>query len=85
MSRSYKKYAIYKDKGGYNTYNRIIRSRIKNFIRTYFYQLSDIDFDKSIPKEKEIIDDYDVCDWVYKPEFWHWKIDPEEIKKLKTK
>lgn len=86
MSRSYKKYAIYKDAGGYGTYYRKIRSRVKTFIRTYKREFINLDFDKSFPKEKEIVNDYDVCDWECRAEFWpNWNHDLQYLNKMKRK
>ena len=58
MSRSFKKPYI-KDKNNFN-YNKTIRSRINNVVRMLKYNT-----ELNIPNSKEIINDYDICDFKY--------------------
>ena len=57
MSRSYKR-PIVKDAGGYGTHYRTIKRRVRQYLR-----------ESVIPQEKEIVNDYDVCDWVFDYEY----------------
>lgn len=82
MSRSYKK-AIYKDAGSYGKYYRIIKRHIKQFIRSHKYEFASDDFDKVIPLDKEIVNDYDICDWTVKAEYNKYYDDVKD--KLKRK
>lgn len=60
MSRSYKKYAITKDKTDKKGYHRQVRSAIKNKIRsTPIEELDDI----IIPDQSEVVNDYVYSDW----------------------
>lgn len=64
MSRSYK-LPILKDGGGYKQLYRIIKRRIRQYLKEAIKRLDDPTFDIVIPKEKEIINDYNVCDYRY--------------------
>lgn len=64
MSRSYKR-PIIKDAGGYGTYYRTIKRRVRQYLRESLKRLDDPTFNFVIPQEKEIVNDYDVCDWVF--------------------
>lgn len=48
MSKSYK-VPVYKDKGIKNIYHRIVKRRIKNYLKSNFFKLQDKDFDCNIP------------------------------------
>lgn len=67
MSRSFKKNVIYKDKGFKQKYWKNVRSAINNKIRSVDPQLLD---ETVIPDPKEIVNDYNYCDYIitYKPE-----------------
>lgn len=64
MSRSYKR-PIVKDTGGYGTHYRTIKRRVRQYLRESLKRLDDPTFNFVIPQEKEIVNDYDVCDWVF--------------------
>ena len=64
MSRSYK-HPIIKDAGGYGKYYRKIKRRVRQYIRESIKHLDDPTFEFVVPKEKELVNDYDVCDWVF--------------------
>ena len=56
MSRSVKKYPIYKDKGFMKDfYNRIFRRVNKQRLKE----------DKDLKQLREVVNDYDVCDWTW--------------------
>ena len=56
MSRSRKKHPIYKDKGFKSkVYNRIFRRVNKQRLNE----------DKELMALRELINDYDICDWVW--------------------
>ena len=57
MSRSRKKFPIYKDKGFMkDCYNKVFRRRNKQLLKD----------DKELKQLRELVNDYDICDWV-----WH--------------
>lgn len=62
MSKSRKKVAIVKDKTG-RWYNKVIRRRQNQEIRKIL-TLADI-MDYNISHPYEIVNQYDICDWVY--------------------
>jgi len=62
MSRSYKKYAITKDKTDKKGYHRQIRSAIKNKIRST--PIEELD-ETIIPHQREVQNDYNYCDWKF--------------------
>lgn len=72
MSRSRKKHAIVKDKNG-RYYNRLTRRVIKQQVRD-IKNLKDL-LDYRISLAKEIVNDYDVCDYVidYENLKGYWK------------
>jgi len=74
MSRSYKK-PIIKDNGvGHKLYRKAVRGSQKNYIRSNMDKLvNDEDFE--IPDGKNIINDYDYCD--YKIDY-EYKISPSK-------
>ena len=57
MSKSYK-VPVYKDKGIKNIYHRIVKRRIKNYLKSNFFKLQDKDFDCNIPNPRTIVNDY---------------------------
>lgn len=71
MSRSNKKYAIIKHKTNHKWYNRLFRRINKQRIKN----------NKEPRKMKEIINDWDVCDWIYNAEH----DEDDECYKLKLK
>lgn len=72
MSRSRKK-AIYKDVSyKKRVYHRIVRSNINQHVRNS-YKLESVD-DLVLPNPKEIINDYDYCDWSVN---WEHDTNPE--------
>lgn len=73
MSRSYKKHPIVKDKG-INDYNKRIRRITNNKITTYINKNIDVT-DLTYPNQKELIQEYDICDWI-----WRARNKKEEIK-----
>ena len=62
MSRSRRKYAIVKDKTGHTWYNRKIRRCQKQQVRD-IKNLQDV-LDYKISHPKELVNDYDVCDYI---------------------
>lgn len=58
MSKSYREPWI-KDKNNFN-YNKLIRSRINSVVRQLKY-----DPELRLPLAKELINDYDVCDFKF--------------------
>ena len=61
MSRSYKKFVIYKAKGGYGRYHqRLAHKRNRMLARSGIY-LKGLAY-------KMVVDQYDVCDYVYIPD-----------------
>lgn len=72
MSRSRKKHAIVKDKNG-RYYNRITRRVIKQQVRD-IKNLKDL-LDYRISLAKEVVNSYDVCDYVinYENLRGYWK------------
>ena len=72
MSKSYRK-AIIKDKPkNYNIsrfYHRTVR-RVQNQSIRNIPNLSDID-EYVIPREKEIFNDWNYCDYRFVPEYWY--------------
>ena len=65
MSRSRKK-AIYKDKG-LRPYWKYVRGGINNAVRGILYLIDKEDY--NIPDPKEIINDYDFCDYIIDYEY----------------
>lgn len=59
MSKS-RKLPIFKDKGLKGIYHRIIKRRIKNYLKSNFLRLQDEDFDCN---PKTIVSDYDYSDY----------------------
>jgi hypothetical protein len=55
MSRS-RKLPIFKDKGLKGIYHRIVKRRIKNYLKSNFLRLQDEDFDCNIPNPKTKVD-----------------------------
>lgn len=64
MSRSYK-LPIFKDKGIKNLYHRIVKRRIRNYLKSNFFNLRDKDFHYNAPNPKTIVNDYNYCDYVF--------------------
>lgn len=62
MSKSRKKVAIVKDKTG-RWYNKVIRRHQNQEIRKIL-TLADI-MDYNISHPYEIVNQYDICDWIY--------------------
>lgn len=52
MSKS-RKLPIFKDKGLKGIYHRIVKRRIKNYLKSNFLRLQDEDFDCNIPNPKQ--------------------------------
>lgn len=65
MSRSRKK-AIYKDKG-IRPYWRFVRSSINNSVRGILHLIDKEDY--NIPNAREIIDDWEYCDYRFDCEY----------------
>lgn len=87
MSRSYKKYAIFKDSSASKTklYWRIIRrvtkQTIKKYIQieqTYNNPYHKITIYPHIREPKDIIDDYDYCDYII--HYWGVAKNKQELK-----
>ena len=64
MSKSYKR-PIVKDGAGYGKYYRTIKRRVRQYLRESLKRLDDPTFNFIIPKEKELVNDYNVCDWIF--------------------
>lgn len=62
MSKSYKKHAVYKDKGN-TSYNRSCRRVIKNSVKQ-IQNLKDKE-EIDLPNPKILINDWDICDYKY--------------------
>ena len=62
MSKS-RKLPIFKDKGLKSIYHRIVKRRIKNYLKSNFLRLQDEDFDCNIPNPKTIVSDCDYSDY----------------------
>lgn len=62
MSKS-RKLPIFKDKGLKGIYHRIVKRRIKNYLKSNFLRLQDEDFDCNIPNPKTIVSDYNYSDY----------------------
>lgn len=62
MSKS-RKLPIFKDKGLKVIYHRIVKRRIKNYLKSNFLRLQDEDFDCNIPNPKTIVSDYNYSDY----------------------
>lgn len=77
MSRSYKK-AIFKSKDRFNeVYNKVTRKRNKTLLKKYYD-----DEDLQFKLQRELVNDYNICDLVDMPEYWEVKT-PEGKKWLK--
>lgn len=62
MSKS-RKLPIFKDKGCKDIYHRIVKRRIRNYLKSNFYKLQDEDFDCNVPNPKTIVSDYNYRDY----------------------
>lgn len=68
MSRSYKK-AIFKSKDRFNeVYNKVTRKRNKTLLKKYYD-----DEDLQFKLQRELVNDYDICDLIYRPEYLETK------------
>lgn len=93
MSRSYKK-AIIKDKGEWN-YNKIVRRVTKQIVRSFKNKWKDVvskdldlsnrteNLEQDIPNSREIVNDYDYCDFIID---WEYTLrDPKQTIKNRRK
>lgn len=84
MSRSRKK-PIVKDKTGHTWYNRVIRRRQRQQVKG-ISSLTDV-LEYTISQPKELVNDYDVCDYRfdYTDKRWESYFTLRELKKLCSK
>lgn len=68
MSKSYK-VPVYKNKDIKSIYHRIVKRRIKNYLKSNFFKLQDKDFDCNIPNPRTIVNDYRYCDYIFDARF----------------
>ena len=68
MSKSYK-VPVYKNKGMKDIYHRLVKRRIRNYLKSNFFKLQDKDFDCNIPNPRTIVNDYNSCDYRFDARF----------------
>lgn len=74
MSRSYKKPIVKDENKGGNWHNKLFRRTNKQRINS----------DREPKLMKELVNDWDICDWKYYPERWK-RITEEEYNQLMRK
>lgn len=81
MSRSRKK-PIVKDKTGHTWYNKIVRRRQRQQVKG-ITSLKDV-LEYNISQPKELVNDYDVCDYKfnYTDPYWRNRLTSSELRKL---